>query len=474
MSEPTPPTALDSFWQTSILPVLEDYIRIPNRSPAFDPDWKAQGHMDRAIRLVRDWCQTELQDLATVEILERDGATPLLWVETQAHPTLVDRPPVLLYGHLDKQPEFEGWRPGLGPWTPVLQGERLYGRGGADDGYAIFTIVAALRQLQAGGVPRPRLLTLIECSEESGSPDLAAYLDGLSDRLGVPGLIVCLDAECGNYEQLWYTTSLRGNLIAELHAETLTQGVHSGTAGGIVPSSFQVLRNLLDRIEDSRNGRIRLEAFHVTIPSDREAEIRQAARTLKHLVWERFPFAGTTCARSTDPEEALLENTWAPALEITGAEGLPSIRIGGNVLRPYTTLKLSFRLPPTLEVSRAVFALEEAMAAPAPFQAPLKLNVISAMPGWNAPATAPWLKKSLESSSRRHFGQTALAMGTGGSIPFMKMLADRYPQAQYFVTGVLGPESNAHGPNEFLHLPTAIRLTACLQELLMAYAGGSR
>ncbi len=474
MSHPTLPAATDHFWQTSILPTLEDYIRIPNRSPAFDPDWKAHGHMDQAIRLVRDWCQAQLRDLATVEIQERDGATPLLSVETQSHPSRSSQPPVLLYGHLDKQPEFDGWRAGLGPWTPVLQDGRLYGRGGADDGYAIFSIVATLRQLQAEGVPCPRLLTLIECSEESGSPDLSAYLEDLADRVGTPGLIVCLDAECGNYEQLWYTTSLRGNLIAELNTQTLTEGVHSGTAGGIVPSSFQILRNLLDRIEDSRNGRIRLEALHVTIPSDREAEIRQAARTLKNLVWERFPFAGSTRPRSEDPEEALLENTWAPTLEITGAEGLPPARIGGNVLRPHTTLKLSFRLPPTLEVSKAVSALEAVLAAPAPFQVPVQLKVISALPGWNAPVTAPWLKRALDATSRRHFGQPALAMGTGGSIPFMKMLADRYPEAQYFVTGVLGPESNAHGPNEFLHLSTAIRLTACLQDLLTAYTGDFR
>ncbi len=474
MPVPSPLDEIDSFWRTSIVPALKDYIRIPNRSPAFDPDWKSHGDMDRAVCLVRDWCRAQLEDLASVEILERPGSTPLLCIEASTDPRRGTLPSVLLYGHLDKQPEFEGWRPGLSPWTPVLENGRLYGRGGADDGYAVFSIVSALRRLNAAGTLWPPFLALIECSEESGSPDLAAYLDHLSDRLGVPGLIVCLDAECGNYDQLWYTTSLRGNLIAELSVETLTHGVHSGTAGGIVPSSFQVLRHLLDRVEDSRDGRIRLAAFHVTVPTNREEEVRQAARTLNRLVWERFPFAGTTHPRSEDPEKALLENTWAPALEVTGADGLPPIRTGGNVLRPRTTLKLSFRLPPTLEVSQAVTSLELAFSAPAPFHAAIQLKITSAMPGWNAPTTAPWLRKALETSSKRHFGQAALAMGTGGSIPFMKMLAERYPETQYFVTGVLGPESNAHGPNEFLHLATAVRLTACLADILTAYADGSR
>lgn len=460
----------ESFWQSKILPTLHDYIRIPCRSPAFDPDWQAHGFIDRAIRLAHDWSRSHLPPGALIEIRELPGQTPLLYFETPAHPTLQNVPPILFYGHLDKQPEFEGWRPGLDAWTPVLENGRLYGRGGADDGYAVFAATAALNLLNAQGCPLPRSVGLIECSEESGSIDLADHLDALTARLGRPGLIVCLDAECGDYERLWYTTSLRGNLIGELEVETLTEGVHSGSAGGIVPSTFQIIRALLNRVEDAATGEVTLEGLTVAVPPERKREVAEAAKALGTLTWQRFPWAGQTHPRSKDPEQALLANTWLPALEITGARGIPTIQSGGNVLRPLTALKLSLRLPPTLTPDAAAQALQTVFSIPAPFQAVTRFHIRSAMSGWSAPSLVPWLKDALSDTSVAHFGQPALAMGTGGSIPFMHMLADRYPGTQYFVTGVLGPGSNAHGPNEFLDLKTVIRLTACMGDVVSAYA----
>ncbi|MHB1544980.1 MAG: M20/M25/M40 family metallo-hydrolase [Gammaproteobacteria bacterium] len=470
MTQPTFSLArAESFWREKVLPTLIDYIRIPNRSPAFDPDWKRQGSMDRAIRLACDWCHANMPPNSSVKIRELPGRTPLLYFEVPAHPTLKKAPPVFFYGHLDKQPEFDGWRDGLGAWTPVLENERLYGRGGADDGYAVFASIAALKLLADSGQPFPRSIGLIECSEESGSIDLAAHLDALKTELDRPGLIVCLDAECGDYERLWYTTSLRGNLIGELRVQTLTEGVHSGAAGGIVPSTFQVIRAMLDRIENATTGEITLASLHVLVPPDRRREIVEAASVLGDLIWKRFPWAGCTQPRFTDPDDALQANTWFPALEITGADGLPSILAGGNVLRPTTALKLSLRLPPTLSPDAAVQALQTAFSGDASFRATTSFKIHTAIPGWNAPEIAPWLKSALKKSSTTHFGQPALAMGTGGSIPFMQMLADRYPATQYFVTGVLGPGANAHGPNEFLDLRTVIRLTACLGEIIASY-----
>ena len=460
----------DLFWRDDILPTLIEYIRIPNRSPAFDSDWERHGDMDRAIRLVRDWCRAHLPKQARLEIQNLPGRTPLLYFEVPAHPSLKNLPPVFFYGHLDKQPEFEGWRPGLGAWTPVIENGRLYGRGGADDGYAVFASIAALKLLAEEKHPLPRAIGLIECSEESGSIDLAAHLDALASHLIHPGLIVCLDAECGNYEQLWYTTSLRGNLIGELRVQTLTEGVHSGAAGGIVPSTFQIARALLERIERAETGEIVIENLTVPIPSERKHEITQAAKILGDLTLKRFPWAGSTQPRFKNPEEALLANSWLPALEITGADGLPSIQAGGNVLRPTTALKISLRLPPTLPPQSALEALQNVFSAEAPYRAHVTFHAHSVMPGWNAPKFAPWLLDVLQQSSNTHFGHSALAMGTGGSIPFMQMLAERYPETQYFVTGVLGPGANAHGPNEFLDLKTVIRLTSCLGEILAAYA----
>jgi acetylornithine deacetylase/succinyl-diaminopimelate desuccinylase-like protein len=375
-----------------------------------------------------------------------------------------------MYGHLDKQPEFSGWSDGLEPWTPVLRDGKLYGRGGADDGYALFASLTAVRALREQGVPHARCVVLIEASEESGSPDLAHHIEALGARLGSPSLVVCLDAECGNYEQLWCTTSLRGNLIGALRVDVLSEGVHSGTASGIVPSSFRILRELLARVEDAASGAILIEELNAAVPPDRLPQARAAAAVLGASVHEKFPLVPGMRAVSDDPYELLLNNNWRPTLSVTGAEGLPAFRSAGNVLRPHTTLKLSFRLPPTLAPAAAAAAIKRTLEADPPYGARVSFEVESAMGGWNAPALAPWLEQSMQVASRNCFGRDAMYMGTGGSIPFMGMLGERFPGTQFLVTGVLGPQSNAHGPNEFLHLATARRLTACVSQVLADHA----
>jgi len=381
---------------------------------------------------------------------------------------------VLMYGHLDKQPEFSGWSDGLEPWTPVLRDGKLYGRGGADDGYALFASLTAIRALREQGIPHARCLILIEASEESGSPDLSHHIDALGARLGHPSLVVCLDAECGNYEQLWCTTSLRGNLIGLLRVDVLAEGVHSGTASGIVPSSFRILRELLARVEDATSGTILLEELNAPIPPDRLAQARAAAAVLGESVHAKFPLMPGMRPVSNDPFELLLNNNWRSTLSITGADGLPAFRSAGNVLRPQTTLKLSFRLPPTLAPTTAATAIQGTLERDPPYGARVSFKVESAMGGWNAPTFAPWLEQSMQSASREFFGRDAMYMGTGGSIPFMGMLGERFPGTQFLVTGVLGPQSNAHGPNEFLHIETAKRITACVARVLADHAARER
>lgn len=453
-------------WDESILPQLMEYVRIPNKSSMFDPDWEANGHMERAVQLMARWAGSQSVPGIRIEVLRIPGRTPVLMLEVPG--TASDC--VLLYGHLDKQPEFTGWSEGLGPWTPVLRDGKLYGRGGADDGYALFASLTAIRALQAQGIPHARCVILIEASEESGSPDLAAHIDALGARLGSPSLVVCLDAECGNYDQLWCTTSLRGNLIGTLRVEVLAEGVHSGTASGIVPSSFRILRELLARIEDAASGAILVEELNSPIPADRCAQARATAAVLGTSVHSRMPMPAGMRPVTNDPFELLLNNNWRATLSVTGADGLPAIRSAGNVLRPQTTLKLSFRLPPTLDPGHAATVLERALVRDPPYGARVSFGIESAMGGWNAPPIAPWLERSVQDASRESFGRDAMYMGTGGSIPFMGMLGKRFPGTQFLVTGVLGPQSNAHGPNEFLHLETARRLTACVARVLADHA----
>jgi acetylornithine deacetylase/succinyl-diaminopimelate desuccinylase-like protein len=449
-------------WEEDVMPALVTYIGIPAKSPIFDPGWQAHGHLDRAVALVEGWCRARPVEGLRVDVLRLAGRPPVILIEAPG------RGPgtVLLYGHLDKQPEMTGWAEGLGPWTPVRRGERLYGRGAADDGYAAFAALTALEALAATGTPHARALVLIEAAEESGSPDLPAYVEALADRLGTPGLILCLDSGCGNYAQLWATTSLRGVVGGVLTAEVLTEGVHSGAASGIVPSSVRVLRRLLSRLEDAVTGEVLPREFHVEIPSGRLGEARAAAGALGAAIWSGFPFPPGMRPAHLDPVELLLNRTWRPALAVTGAAGLPALGDAGNVLRPRTSLKLSLRLPPTTDAATAVRRLGEILEADPPYGARVTFVPEIAGGGWNAPALSPWLRESVDRASRTYFGEPAMFMGEGGSIPFMSMLGERFPRAQFLVTGVLGPEANAHGPNEFLHVPTAVRLTASVAQVL--------
>ena len=453
---------VDQTWDDSIVPELCEYVRIPNKSPLFDPDWQQRGHMDEAVALMERWCRAQPLTGMTVEVVRLDGRTPLLFIVVEGSTDDT----VLLYGHLDKQPEFTGWDPDLDPWVPKLRDGKLYGRGGADDGYAVFGSLAAIRALQEQGLPHGRCVILIEACEESGSYDLPHYIDVLSERIGHPSLVVCLDAECGNYDQLWCTTSLRGNIIGTLSVEVLTEGVHSGGASGIVPSSFRIARALLSRIEDQGSGEISLPALNAEIPEQRMEQARAAAGVLGNSVFERFAWAGDTSPLSRDPVELLLNNTWRPSLCVTGAGHIPDLANAGNVLRPATSLKLSFRVPPTLDAAVAGEAIKTVLEADPPYGSRVRFELESAMTGWDAPPVAPWLEQSMHDASREFFDAPAMYMGTGGSIPFMGMLGQRFPGVQFLITGVLGPKSNAHGPNEFLHIATGKRVTACVARVL--------
>jgi acetylornithine deacetylase/succinyl-diaminopimelate desuccinylase-like protein len=454
--------SVDALWSESIVPQLVDYVRIPNLSPLFDPEWEAHGHMEAAARLMQHWAEAHAPAGSTVELLRLPGRTPVLLVDV---PGQVDDC-VLMYGHLDKQPEFTGWAEGLGPWQPVLRDGKLYGRGGADDGYALFASLAAVRALEEQRVPHARCVILIEASEESGSIDLPPHIEALGARLGRPSLVVCLDAECGNYEQLWCTTSLRGNLIGTLRVDVLTEGVHSGTASGVVPSSFRVLREVLARVEDVHSGALLVDELNTPIPLDRRTQAEAAAAVLGPTVAGKFPLVSGMRTVSNDPLELLLNNTWRPTLSVTGAEGLPAFRSAGNVLRPYTSLKLSFRLTPTGNPQASAAAIKQALERDPPYGARVTFEIESAMGGWNAPSFAPWLEQSMQRASQAFFGQPSMYMGTGGSIPFMGMLGEKFPGTQFLITGVLGPNSNAHGPNEFLHLDAARKLTGCVAQVL--------
>jgi len=460
-------------WDSEIVPQLVEYIRIPNKSPMFDADWVQNGYMEQAVTLMETWAKAQDLPGLTVEVVRLEGRTPLILLEIPATGPETGDDTVLLYGHLDKQPEMTGWDDDLGPWIPVLRDEKLYGRGGADDGYAMYGSLAAVLALQSQGLPHARCVVLIEACEESGSYDLPAYVDHLADRIGKPSLVVCLDSGCANYDQLWCTTSLRGLTGGNFSVKVLNEGVHSGDASGVVPSSFRLLRQILSRIEDENTGRILIDGMQVEIPAERLEQARRAADVVDTAIFDKFPLVDGLEPMNEDLTELVLNRTWRPALSVTGIDGMPPLASAGNVLRPHTAVKLSLRLPPTADGKACGELLKAALLRDPPNGAEVTLDLEKASSGWNAPAMSSWLTQAIDDASQTFFGKPAMYMGEGGSIPFMGMLGEKFPGAQFMITGVLGPHSNAHGPNEFLHIPMGKKVTACVAKVLSDHHAAS-
>ncbi|MET0133644.1 MAG: M20/M25/M40 family metallo-hydrolase [Kibdelosporangium sp.] len=467
-------STVDRLWDAEILPSLADLVTIPALSPAFDPDWSVNGHLDAAAAHVSRWVQARDLPGATVETVRLEGRTPLVVVDVPA--TVPDGGSavgpalgtVVLYGHLDKQPPVGGWAEGLGPWTPVVRDGRLYGRGAADDGYSGYAATAAIEAVRAAGGAHARCVILLETSEESGSPDLAPYLEHLKDMLGDVTLVVCLDSGGADYSRLWLTTSLRGMVSVDLTVRVLDVAAHSGMASGIVPSSFRVMRALLDRLEDSGTGAVLVPEMNVRIPPNRIAEA--SASITPGLGAELYPLAAGVRPVTDDELELTLNNSWRPTLSVIGAAGLPKPLDAGNVLRTHTTLTLSFRLPPTADAEASLESLRKALTTDVPYGAQVELGRAEYADGWNSPELAPWLRNALDAVSKDVYDTQWGTVGLGGSIPFMSLLAETYPAAQFLVTGVCGADSNIHVPNEWLHLAQANKVTKSVAHVLNAHA----
>ncbi len=457
---------VDRVWTESIVPAITEYIKIPNKSPYYDPDWQKHGHMDRAVKLIEGWCRSREIEGMKIEVVRLEGRTPVIFMEIPG----TSNDTVLLYGHLDKQPEFSGWMEGLGPWEPVLRGDKLYGRGGADDGYAAFASLTAIEAIKRQKAEHARCVIVIEACEESGSYDLPYYIEALQKRIGDVSLVICLDSGCGNYDQLWSTTSLRGLVAGNLIVEVLKEGVHSGDGSGIVASSFRILRQLLSRLEDEKTGAILPKELHMPIPDQRVKQAKAAATVLGDEVYSKYPWVDGMKPIQGDSVELMLNRTWRPALSITGVRGIPDLNDAGNVLRPMTAVKISLRVPPSGDAEKATAFLKTLFEKDPPYGAKVRFEGEKSASGWDAPALAPWLETSVAGASKTYFGKDAVYMGEGGSIPFMGMLGKKFPKAQFLITGVLGPHSNAHGPNEFLHIPTGKRLTACVAQVVNDHA----
>ena len=458
-------------WVGDVIPSLSGLVAIPALSPSFDPSWAATGYLAAAVDHVAAWAKA--RDLeVSCEVAELDGRSPLLLVDVPATAgARADQGTVLIYGHLDKQPALGDWSAGLGPWQPVLRDGRLYGRGAADDGYAGYAAITALEAVRAADGEHARTVILLETGEESGSPDLPAYLERLSGHLGDVGLVICLDSGGGtDRDRLWLTSSLRGMVTATVTVRVLEAGVHSGIASGIAPDSFRIMRQLLDRLEDPMTGGIKLAEMNVPIPAARRADAIALAATEPDAVGRDIPFTRGVSAATPDPVELILNNTWRPSLTVTGADGLPESKLAPGVLRPATALRLSFRTPPTTDTAGAQAALVKAVTTDVPYGARVEVRNFVSLDGWSAPLPSQWLADALDALTGPVFSQPYRQLGIGGGIPFMQMLGQRYPDANFVVTGALSADSNMHVPDESLNIRYAEQVTAAVAYVLDAYA----
>ena len=461
-------SSLRATIDTDLVELLERYLTIACLSPDFTDASSPSAEIDQAIALFARWAGERQLVGAKISVQRLEGRTPALVIDIPSTAPEATGT-VLLYGHLDKQPPLGDWSDGLDPFVPVRRGDLLYGRGAADDGYALPAALLAIEAADAAGLPRGRCVVLIEASEESGSPDLAAHLDILLPSCGDVDLVICLDSGALDFDRIWITTSLRGNVVATVRVTVLDQGVHSGEASGVIPSSFRLMRQLLDRIEDPQTGELLLDTVNIAPPAHVMADAAVVDAELNDPLGRHFPARPGLELMGRDGTDRLLRQSWAATLSVVGADGLPPSAVAGNVLRSSTTLKLSLRTPPSANVEAVASELLAVLTAHPPSGADVSVSLQQPAEGWVAPETAPWLLDALDEGSRAGFGGRPGFLGEGGSIPFLAALEERLGAAQFLVTGVLGPGSNAHGPDESLHLPSAANVAITLVSVLAAH-----
>jgi acetylornithine deacetylase/succinyl-diaminopimelate desuccinylase-like protein len=457
---------VEEKFETDLLPGLSDFIRIDNLSPFYDPEWNSNGKLEAAAKFCLDWVFKQEVAGLKGEIIKDEDKSPLIFIEIDARDSEKN---FLLYGHFDKQPHFEGWAEGLGPTKPVIKDGWLYGRGGADDGYSIFSAVTAIKSIQSQGQPHGRIVIIIEGSEESGSPHLIPYINKLYDRIGVPDLMICLDSGAKDYDTLWVTTSLRGNVTIDLTVDVLEEAVHSGVGTGIAADSFMIVRNLLDRIEDSKTGKV-IDVFQVDIPATRVEDAKRLAAIKRDEILGQVKLVSGVKPIHDDVSELILNNTWRPTVCITGAGGLPAYQAAGNILRQSTTVRISMRIPPGLDAVKALDDLDAILTKDPPFNC--KITTVRKGPGngWNNKELSNKLSESLARTSNKLWGRDYYNFGEGGSIPFIKQLADAFSSCEILVIGVLGPNSNAHSCNEGMNIGYAKNITSTVAHTIADYS----
>jgi len=457
---------VDKFWDHQVIPNLSQYISIPCKAPFFDQNWRENGFFTQAINLVSQWVRNQNIPGTQIESICLSNHSPFLYIDIPGNSGKT----TLFYGHLDKMPEATGWREDLGPWQPVVKDGKLYGRGSVDNGYSTFSAITAIKSLCEQNLVHDRFVFLLETAEECGSVGIEEYLEYFKKRIGMPSLVVILDTGCSDYDRLWLTDSLRGLLTGKLQVDILSAGIHSGVAGGVVPSTFRIIRNLLDRIEDSHTGKILVKNAYTDIPQEKVTRAKFMAQILGKKIYNDFSLLEGCSFEVSEPHELLLNRSWRPSLSVIGAAGIPSLELAGNLLRPSTTLLIGLRIPPYCKAAQLIEEIKSILESDPPYDAKVTFTPVVIMDGWAAPKMSERLENIISDASRDHFGDEPVYAGCGGTLGTVKFLSKYFGDAQFIITGVEGPDSYAHGPNESLDLTAAKKMTAAVASILAKHS----
>lgn len=441
---------VESEFTNNALPSFKTFLTIENCTPAYDPDWDKNGLLKSAASHLKAYALKSSGVQGLNAILSSDeGKTPFLLVTVDS--TSGDGKSILLYGHFDKQPPNSGWSQGLGPYLPVEKDGYLYGRGSADDGYAFYAMLTIIKALQNFNIPHPKFVIILEGSEESGSIDLPIYIEEYQQFIGQPDLILALDSGIIDYNRIWLTSSLRGVVSCDLTVKTLTKGVHSGKGSGIAPESFMIIRKLLSKLEDY-NDQSRMKDFEVEIPDSEKTKISKAVEVMGDDWCSKIPILPGMKLLGDTPTDRLINWTWKPALTVAGARGIPNVKDAGNVLRPYTTLYLSIRTPPTFDGILNGKKILEDITNQTPFNSTVLIENYEAFNGSLIKEPSDNLKSQIDNLAKNYISGGMAQIPVGISIPFTTIFSQYFPKSQILVTGCAGVDSNAHGPNERLNL----------------------
>lgn len=465
MSKEIITSSVEKLWVEQVLPGLSEFMKIPAVSPAYDAEWEANGYLRKAGEQMAAWAAEQEISGLSGEMIQLEGRSPVLFIDIPGD----FEKTVLFYGHMDKMPPSEGWEDGLGAWDPVVRGDKLYGRGGADDGYSLYSAIAAIKALQLAGMKHPRCVLFIEACEESGSFDLAAYLESMREKIGEPGLVICLDTSAHDYERLWITSSLRGVFSFDVKIRQLTKVLHSGVGGGIIPDISRVLRLILNRIDDVNTGRVLIESCNAVIPQERVAALKDAAAALSTSVYEGIPLVPGAEPLSTDVTELLVNKTWRPAVSVIGVSGFPAAETAGNAMVPEITVRISVRTPPATDINKCINEMREKITVDSPHGVELEFVLGEHVDSWVSPELSAPVAQAISDASTAYFGNDAVYLGEGGGIGFVPLMSKMFPKAQFVLTGLVGPDSNAHAANESMHIPTAKKITCCIAHILQAH-----